>query len=135
NVDPWKLINHRVDLSQNDSLPKCRRFNNDRRVFGIWSGVEISLCIALLGTDKRHVRSKVYEHSCVKFGIRMNRSKLDLAILQKLRDPKTLRPGVGQINFARDSFLKQVQVFGPANAGDQEMEIVNSGWINSHQSP
>src|SRR5262249_50666956 len=112
----------------------CRCFNNDRRVFRIWSGVEISLCIALLGADKRHARSKVYEHSCVKFDIRVNRPKLDLASLQELRDSKALRPGISKINFARDSFLKQVQVFGPANAGNQEMKIVNSGWIHTDQS-
>ena len=46
--------------------------------------------------------------------------------------PRT--PNVRNINFSRDPFLKEIQMFGPADAGDQKMKIVNLIRIHPRQS-
>src|SRR5215510_2015509 len=101
-VDARQIVYRRVDLSDNDSLPKCGCFDNDRCIFGIGSRVEISLIITLFGTDESHARREINKHSCVEFNIRVNGSELDLPVLKELCDSKALRSGVRKIDFSCD---------------------------------
>ena len=55
----------------------------------------------------------------------MDRSEIKLLVLKELSNSQALRTGVGKINLVRDAVLEEVQVFRPADAGNQQVNIMN----------
>jgi hypothetical protein len=48
-----------------------------------------------------------------------------LTVLQELRHPQALGPGVGEVNPRGDAVLEQVKVIRAADAGDEHVQVVD----------
>ena len=123
-VDARQLLHDFVDLHDDHPVVEGGRLDDGRRVLGVRAGVEVALAVGLLGADQRHVGHQVDEHPRIELDIGVNGADLELPVLEELRQAYALRTGVREIDLAGDAPLEQRQMFRPADAGDQEVQIM-----------
>ncbi len=81
-------------------------------------------CKGCLGADQRHVGHQVHEHPRVELHIGVNGADLELPVLEELRQAYALRTGIREVDLSGDASLEQRQMFWPAHAGNQEVQIM-----------
>ena len=112
-----------------------RRLDDGRRVLGVRAGVEVALAVGLLGADQRHVGHQVDEHPRIELDIGVNGADHELPVLEELRQAYALRTGVSKIDLAGDAALEQRQMFRPADARDQEVQVMELCRVDLDERP
>ena len=112
-----------------------RRLDDGRCVLGIRAGVQVALAVGLLGADQRHVGHQVDEHPCIEFDIGVDGPDFQLPVFEELRQANALRTGEREIELASDAPLEQRQMFRPADASDQEMQVMELRRVGLDECP
>src|SRR6202048_5107850 len=103
-------------MHDDDSIVKGGSLDNDRRVFSVWSGVEVALSVRLVRTDENHIWYQIHQQPRIQFDIRMDGANLELAVLQQLRDAQALRTSESEIHLLRNAQFKQRETLRSTNA-------------------
>src|SRR5437867_6454558 len=94
-----------VYLRNNDPGLERGGLDDDRRVFGVWPRVEISTGIRCLRRDKRYGGCQIHEITAEQLEISMDGADRDALLRYQLREPCTLWPRKGEVEFGRDALL------------------------------
>ena len=108
-------------------------FHNHRRIFGVWPGVEIAFSVSLFGANQNHVWNQINQQPRIQFDVSVDRADFQLAIFQKLRNPQALWAGKGEIYFLCYAQLKQREMFRPADARYDQVQVAELIRIGFHQ--
>lgn len=129
NVDARQFIDDLVHLRDHDAVAERGGLDDGRGVFGIRAGVEIAVPVRLHRAHERDVRREVDEHARIQFDVRIDRADFQLAVFQQLRDAQALRAGECEIDLARDALFEEREMLGPADAGEQQVDVVHARGI------
>ena len=133
NIDARKLVDDFVDLHDDDPIVKRRGFDNDRGVLGIGSRVEVAVLVRLLGADENDVGHQIHEQPSVELDVGMDGADREFSVLEKLRKPQALRSGEGKVDLFGDAEFEQREVLRPADARDDQVQVVDLSRIDSGQ--
>ena len=132
-VDARQLLHHFVDLGDHDARLEGGCLDDRRRVFGIWSGIEISGSIGLNRRDQGDVRRQVHEIAREQLDVGVHRPEFDLTGGKCARDRLPLWSGIGKIQPARDAALKQVKMRLQHDSGLHDVQIVDARFVDTRQ--
>ena len=65
----------------------------------------------------------------------MNGADVDLAVLDEVRQPHALGAGESEIDLAGDAPLEQRQMFRPADARDQQVQVMELRRVDLDERP
>src|SRR5664279_3031401 len=99
NIDTWQFVHDLIYLHDDDSIVKSCGFDNDGRVFGIWTSEKVAFCIGLLSAHQRHVGHEIHQQPGIQLNVGVYGADLELAVLQQLRYAQALRTGKREIYF------------------------------------
>ncbi len=126
NVDARQFLLETIDLRDDDAVAEGRRFDDQRRLLGIRAGIQITVGVGRVRRDERDVGRQIDEVAREQFEVGVDGPDRDAPVIDHLREAQALRPGEREIDAARDAALEQVHVFGSAEHGQQQVQVVHA---------
>ncbi len=133
NIYTRKVFDDFVYLHDDDRVVECRSLNDHRRVFRTGSCVQVAVTIGLFRANQHNVRRQVDEQTRVELDVGVNGADFEDTVFKQLRYPQALRACEGEIDLLRDPQLEQRELLRPADAGNDQMQVMQFLWIDPDQ--
>ncbi len=136
-IDPGQFApaHQLVDLGDHQPLLEGGRLRQGGGILGAVSRVKVAVGVSLQGRDQADVRLEINKEAGVKLHVGMDGADLKLLFFQHFRDPDTLDTGVGEVDLTGDPLLKNIQMLGKGNRGDNHGHAMNLFGTDLRQGP
>ena len=91
---------------------------------GVRPHIEVAVAVGGAGDGERHLRRQIDEVAGEQFDVGVDGAEFYPAGGESPRDRGTLRPRVGEVEFAREAALEQVEMLGEHDAGLHDVQVV-----------
>ncbi len=133
NVDARQAIDDAIHLGDDDAVLEAGGLDHGRRVFGVWTGIEVAVLVCAHRRDQRHIGRQIDEVAAEQFQIGVHGPELDLLGGQHAGDACALGRGVGEVQLLSDPALEHVQVLGQGHAGLDHVQVMHLARIDLNQ--
>ncbi len=132
-VDARQARDELVHLRDDDPVLERRRLDDDRRVFGIGTGVQVALRVSGIRGDQGHPRRQVDVVATEELEIRVDRADIDPARGDEPCEAHRLRSREGKIEPRGDALLEDIEMLRKRDNGLHEVQPMHGGWIERGQ--